>query len=53
MWQRPAGPRTTMPVYGGSLATGLILWKGVRLNMGETGPMFGGENGGTGVLNDS
>jgi YVTN family beta-propeller protein len=53
VWQRPAGPRTTMPVYGGSLATGLILWKGVRLNMGETGPMFGGENGGTGVLNDS
>ena len=52
VWQRPAGPRTTMPVYGGSLLTGLILWKGVRLNLGETGPMFGGENGGTGVLTD-
>ena len=50
VWQRPAGPRTTMPVYGGSLLTGLILWKGVRLNLGETGPMFGGENGGTGVF---
>ena len=48
IWQRPAGPRTTMPVYGGPLLTGLILWKGVRLNLGETGPMFGGENGGTG-----
>ena len=50
VWQRPAGPRTTLQVYGGSLLTGLILWKGVRLNLGETGPMFGGENGGTGVL---
>jgi DNA-binding beta-propeller fold protein YncE len=48
VWQRPAGPRSTMPVYGGSLGTGLLLWKGVRLHMGETGPMFGGENGGTG-----
>lgn len=53
VWQRPAGPRSTMPVYGGSLLTGLILWKGVRLNMGETGPMFGGENGGTGLMSDS
>src|SRR4030095_13660140 len=52
VWQRPAGPRSTMPVYGGSIATGLILWKGVRLNMGETGPMFGGENGGGGVFTD-
>lgn len=52
VWQRPAGPRSTMPVYGGSLGTGLILWKGVRLNMGETGPMFGGENGGHGQLTD-
>jgi hypothetical protein len=52
VWQRPAGPRSTMPVYGGSLATGLILWKGVRLHMGETGPMFGGENGGHGILSD-
>ncbi|MCB9916258.1 MAG: YncE family protein [Planctomycetes bacterium] len=53
VWQRPAGPRSTMPVYGGSLGTGLILWKGVRLNMGETGPMFGGENGGNGQLTDA
>ncbi len=53
VWQRPAGPRSTMPVYGGSLGTGLILWKGVRFNMGETGPMFGGENGGTGILTDA
>ena len=53
IWQRPAGPRTTMPVYGGPLLTGLILWKGVRLNMGETGPMFGGENGGDGLMSDA
>ncbi|MCC7010952.1 MAG: YncE family protein [Planctomycetes bacterium] len=53
VWQRPAGPRSTMPVYGGSLGTGLLLWKGVRLHMGETGPMFGGENGGHGVLSDT
>lgn len=53
VWQRPAGPRSTMPVYGGTLGTGLILWKGVRLNMGETGPMFGGENGGHGALSDA
>jgi YVTN family beta-propeller protein len=53
VWQRGNGPRSTMPVYGGSLLTGLILWKGVRLNMGETGPMFGGENGGTSVLSDA
>ena len=53
VWQRGAGPRSTMPVYGGTLGTGLILWKGVRLNMGETGPMFGGENGGTGVMTDA
>ena len=53
VWQRPAGPRSTMPVYGGTLGTGLILWKGVRLNMGETGPMFGGENGGHGLLTDA
>jgi YVTN family beta-propeller protein len=50
IWQRPNGPRTTMPVYDGTLLTGLVLWKGVRLNMGETGPMFGGENGGHGLL---
>lgn len=53
VWQRPAGPRSTMPMYGGTLGTGLILWKGVRLNSGETGPMFGGENGGHGVFNDA
>ena len=52
VWQRGDGPRSTMPVYGGSLLTGLILWRGVRLNMGETGPMFGGENGGHGIMNN-
>ncbi len=52
VWQRPAGPRSTMPVYGGTLGTGLILWKGVRLHMGETGPMFAGENGGHGIFTD-
>jgi len=53
VWQRPAGPRSTMPVYGGTLLTGSILWKGVRLNMGETGPMFGGENGGHGTFTNA
>ncbi|HVS17666.1 MAG TPA: beta-propeller fold lactonase family protein [Planctomycetota bacterium] len=53
VWQRPAGPRSTMPFYDGTMMTGLILWKGVRLNMGETGPMHGGENGGTGILSDA
>ena len=53
VWQRPDGPRSTMPVYGGTIGTGLILWKGVRLNMGETGPMFGGENGGHGLFTDA
>jgi hypothetical protein len=52
-WRRPAGPLTTMPVYGGPLLTGLVLWKGVRINFGETGPMFGGENGGTGIFTDA
>ncbi len=52
VWQRPAGPRSTMPVYGGTLGTGLILWKGVRLHMGETGPMFHEENGGVGDFTD-
>lgn len=51
-WDRPAGPRTTMPVYGGPTGSGLLLWKGVRVNLGETGPMFGGENGGHGLLTD-
>lgn len=53
VWQRGNGPRSTMPFYDGTLMTGLILWKGVRLNMGETGPMFGGENGGHGLLTDA
>ncbi len=49
-WARPAGPRSTMPLYGGIGATGRLLWKSVRLHLGETGPMFGGENGGNSVL---
>jgi YVTN family beta-propeller protein len=53
VWQRGNGPRSTMPFYDGTMLTGLILWKGVRLNMGETGPMFGGENGGDGLLTDA
>ncbi len=53
VWQRGNGPRSTMPVYGGTLGTGFILWKAVRINLGETGPMFGGENGGTGVFTDA
>lgn len=53
VWQRPAGPRSTMPMYGGTLATGRLLWKSVRLNNGETGPMFGGENGGHGIFDDT
>lgn len=52
VWQRPAGPRTTMPTYGGPKMTGLLLWKGTRINFGETGPMFGGENGGHGLFSD-
>jgi hypothetical protein len=42
-----------MPVYGGPFMTGLLLWKGTRINMGETGPMFGGENGGHGLFTDT
>ncbi|QDU86561.1 Lactonase, 7-bladed beta-propeller [Planctomycetes bacterium Pla163] len=53
VWQRLDGPRSTMPVYGGPLATGLLLWKGTRINFGETGPMFGGENGGHGIFTDA
>jgi hypothetical protein len=53
VWQRSNGPRSTMPLYGGTLGTGFILWKAVRINMGETGPMFAGENGGTGVFTDA
>ncbi|MHC4892329.1 MAG: YncE family protein [Planctomycetota bacterium] len=52
VWQRPAGPRSTMPTYGGPLLTGLLLWKGTRLGLHETGPMFGGENGGAGAFSD-
>ncbi|MEM7306110.1 MAG: hypothetical protein AAF682_05535 [Planctomycetota bacterium] len=46
VWQRTSGPRSTMPVFGGAVGTGLQLWKGVRLHLGETGPMFPEENGG-------
>lgn len=53
VWQRPAGPRTTMPTYGGPKMTGLLLWKGTRINFAETGPMFGGENGGHGLFTDA
>lgn len=53
VWQRESGPRSTMPVYGGSDLTGLVLWKGQRFHMGETGPMFTGENGGSGILSDT
>lgn len=53
VWQRPDGPKTTMPVYGGPLLTGLLLWRGTRINLGETGPMFGGENGGHGLFDDT
>jgi len=52
-WARPAGPRSTMPLYGGIGASGRLLWKSVRLHLGETGPMFGGENGGTGIFTDA
>ncbi|MEO0651554.1 MAG: YncE family protein, partial [Planctomycetota bacterium] len=52
VWQRPAGPRSTMPANGGPLLTGLLLWKGTRLGLHETGPMFGGENGGHGQFSD-
>lgn len=52
VWQRPAGPRSTMPINGGPLLTGLLLWKGTRLTLAETGPMFGGENGGHGIMTD-
>lgn len=53
VWQRPAGPRSTMPVYGGPALTGLLLWKGTRISVAETGPMFGGENGGHGIFTDT
>lgn len=52
VWDRPAGPRATNQLHGGAFATGYMLWKSGRLNLGETGPMFGGENGGTGVFTD-
>lgn len=53
VWQRPQGPRSTMPMFAGTRGTGLILWKGIRLNLGETGPMFHGENGGNGLFEDA
>ncbi|MFN0206660.1 MAG: YncE family protein [Planctomycetota bacterium] len=53
VWQRDNGPRSTIPMYGGIRRTGLLLWKGNRMNLGETGPMFGGENGGTGIFTDA
>lgn len=53
VWQRLDGPKSTMPVYGGPGATGLLLWRGTRINMAETGPMFGGENGGHGLFTDA
>ncbi len=53
VWQRVNGPRSTMPLYGGTVGTGFMLWKATRINMGETGPMFAGENGGTGLFADS
>lgn len=53
VWQRLTGPRATMPVYGGTRLTGMLFWKGVRLNLGESGPIFAEENGGTGVFSDA
>lgn len=53
VWARPNGPRSTIPVYGGLKRSGNLLWKAGRMNLGETGPMFGGENGGTGVFTDT
>jgi hypothetical protein len=53
VWQRPHGPRSTIAMYGGIRRTGFLLWKAVRMNLGETGPMFGGENGGHGVFTDA
>jgi len=53
VWARPNGPRSTIAMYGGIRRTGLLLWKAGRVNVGETGPMFGGENGGTGAFTDA
>lgn len=50
VWQRSAGPRSTIAMYGGIRRTGFLLWKAVRMNLGETGPMFDGENGGHGIF---
>jgi YVTN family beta-propeller protein len=52
VWQRGVGPRSTIAMYGGIRRSGFLLWKANRLNLGETGPMFAGENGGTGVFTD-
>ncbi|MEM7311059.1 MAG: YncE family protein [Planctomycetota bacterium] len=49
-WPDPSGPRATPALAGGSQLTGTLLWKGVRLNLGETGPKFAAFNGGTGVF---
>lgn len=52
-WARPNGPRSTIALYGGIRRTGLLLWHAGRMNLGETGPMFGGENGGHGIFTDA
>lgn len=52
VWQRKNGPRSAIALYGGIRRTGMLLWKAVRMNLGEAGPMFKGENGGTGVFTD-
>ena len=49
----PTARAARCPCTAATIATGLVLWKGVRLNLGETGPMFGGENGGTGIFTDA
>lgn len=53
VWTRGNGPRSTIAMYGGIRRTGALLWKANRLNLGETGPMFGGENGGHGLFTDA
>ncbi len=52
VWARDVGPRSTIAMYGGIRRTGALLWKAGRMHLGETGPMFGGENGGTGIFTD-
>ncbi|HKE01319.1 MAG TPA: hypothetical protein VKE69_09940, partial [Planctomycetota bacterium] len=53
VWARPVGPRSTIAMYGGIRRSGQLLWNAARMNLGETGPMFGGENGGTGIFTDT